>query len=353
MPMGRGMGPPGGPPMGPGYGPPPPMPPPPHFGRHDGFPGRGREGFPGRGGPMPHWQGPGMLEPPPPGVTSLYVGGISPGINDVWMEQLLRVCGNVFRWTRGRDAEKKPKAYGFCEYVTPVDALRALRVLGGERREGGQPIELPVPGQPGEKKKLIIRAGEQVRAKLDEYEAQAETDQNEALDDSAAMEGVQAILKDMFEAAANNTLDDSANGAANEEEEVAPDLDPEQRQIVSREIAFFRESAAKRDRELKEREQEAKRRQEESERAARERFEPQPLKQSVLATRDARAGESSNRSGRLYYGVIYTYGWVLNNSRLVEEEDIEARIKSEKERDYEEVRAWHGMIWLCAANAYG
>jgi hypothetical protein len=156
------------------------------------------------------------------------------------------------------------------------------------------------------------------------------------MDDSAAMDGVQAILKDMFDAAANNTLDDSTKNVNNEEEEVAPDLDPEQRQIVSREIAFFRERTAKRDRELEEREKEAKRRQEESERAARERFEPQSLKQGALTTRDSRSGDSG-RSGRLYYGVVYTYGWVLNNSRLIEEEDIEARIKAEKERDYQEV----------------
>ncbi|KAI8049900.1 hypothetical protein BDF22DRAFT_745776 [Syncephalis plumigaleata] len=316
MAMGRGMGPPPGqPPMGRGYGPPPP-----HFGRHEGFPGRGG-GFPGRG-------------VPPPTVTSLYVGGISPGISDMWMEQLLRACGNVFRWTRGHDAEKKPKSYGFCEYATPVDALRALRILGGEKQEGGHPIELPIPGKTGERKKLIIRADEKVRAKLDKHEAETEKDQA-TIDDTTAMDGVQTILKNMFDAAANNTLDDNAKNANNEEEEVAPDLDPEQRQIVSREIAFFRERAAKRDRELEEREKEAKRRQEESERAARERFEPQPLKQGALTTRDSRSSESS-RSGRLYYGVIYTYGWVLNSSRLIEEEDIETRIKAEKERDYQE-----------------
>ncbi|KAI9596251.1 hypothetical protein BDF19DRAFT_438610 [Syncephalis fuscata] len=305
MPMGRGIGPPGGP--GPhGYGPPPPQG---QFGRPDGFPGRGRGGFHGRG-PM-NWQGPNMMEPPmnpPPGVTSLFVGGISPGISDIWMEQLLRICGNVFRWKRVLDSEQK--------------------------RENGQVIELPIPSAPKETKKLIIRADEKTRAALDKYEAENQKEKNESADDQAAMEGIEALLKDMFDAAANNTLDDNVEGPGAEEEEVAPDLEPEQREIVSREIALFREQTAKRDRELEERERETRRRQEENERAARERFEPRSIKPTVLASRESRSDNS--RSSRVYYGVTYAYGWVLNNSRLIEEQEIEKRITEEKERDYKD-----------------
>lgn len=103
-------------------------------------------------------------------------------------------------------------------------------------------------------------------------------------------------------------------------EEAAKNMPAEQKQIVSREIAFFRERTAERDRVLEERERDARRRREENERAARERFEMGKLQDSHDEDMKPFAYES-----------------ILRDEDLIEEEDIEKRIREEKERDYQEV----------------
>ncbi|PKK64081.1 hypothetical protein RhiirC2_854568 [Rhizophagus irregularis] len=67
-------------------------------------------------------------------LTTLFIGGISPGVTDDWMKKMLKTCSTLKSWKRAKDQSGNPKGFGFAEYAD-ADAdsvLRALRVLGGE-----------------------------------------------------------------------------------------------------------------------------------------------------------------------------------------------------------------------------
>ncbi|ORX58539.1 hypothetical protein BCR36DRAFT_580151 [Piromyces finnis] len=79
---------------------------------------------------------------------SVYIGDIPEGITDEFIEQILKVCGNVRSWKRVIDSTGQKKNFGICEFEGFEVLFRALRVIGGEAnkelgKEESGCIELP------------------------------------------------------------------------------------------------------------------------------------------------------------------------------------------------------------------
>uniref|UniRef100_A0A8H7XQK5 PWI domain-containing protein n=1 Tax=Psilocybe cubensis TaxID=181762 RepID=A0A8H7XQK5_PSICU len=187
--------------------------------------------------PLPSYgQGPSMsalaqqhqmqfMQPPPiQKQTTLFVGSISGGITDAFLNQLLTACGPIKSFKRLITPANKPQGFGFAEFEDPAGALRAIALLNN--------VELPALEDGCANKKLLAEEAlkKEAKAKIDEYVAD-----------------INRISQD----AANNGLIDK-------EKYIIPphlhdlqeaDLPETQRGLVISEIAQFRERAAKRERE--------------------------------------------------------------------------------------------------------
>ncbi|KAJ8521715.1 hypothetical protein ONZ45_g1649 [Pleurotus djamor] len=183
---------------------------------------------------------------PPQKTATLFVGSISGGITDAFMNQLLTACGPINSFKRLITPANKPQGFGFAEFVDPDGALRALQLLNG--------VELPALEDGCANKKLLVKADEKTKLFLDAHSAQKIT--------TDAEEGLikQAKAKiDGYVADINRISQDAANsGLLDKEKYVIPphlhdlqesDLPETQRGLVISEIAQFRERAAKRERE--------------------------------------------------------------------------------------------------------
>ncbi|KAF8194190.1 hypothetical protein BJ912DRAFT_1021453 [Pholiota molesta] len=173
--------------------------------------------------PMPSYgQGPSMSAlaqqqqmqyMPPPAQkqqTTLFVGSISGGITDAFLNQLLSACGPIKSFKRLITPANKPK--------DPAGALRAIALLNG--------VELPaLEDGCANKKYWCVKADEKTRVFLDSYQAnQMATDAEETKKQEAKAK-IDELVAD-----------------------INPDLPETQRGLVISEIAQFRERAAKRER---------------------------------------------------------------------------------------------------------
>ncbi|KAJ3088634.1 hypothetical protein HK102_008302 [Quaeritorhiza haematococci] len=235
-------------------------------------------------------------------LTTVFVGGISPGVNDEWLEKMFKATGNLKSWKRVTDSEGKPKGFGFCVFADAESVLRALRVLGGEgagqtelgRSEGSGGIELPNLENGGPPKKLKLNVDEVARRYIDEY-LKANPD-HDLESDKTALKTINEYIASMKGAAAESFLssigtppsganapaangvssslqssqpgspDSSAADGAKKEKDPLDDLPADmpapQREMITREISLFRERSAQKDREKKEREEAERRRRE-------------------------------------------------------------------------------------------
>ncbi|KAH8104938.1 hypothetical protein DFH11DRAFT_1646152 [Phellopilus nigrolimitatus] len=208
--------------------------------------------------PMPSYgQGPSMMtlaqrqQPPPPmrpaqeGIT-IFVGSISGGITDPFLNQLLGSCGYLVSFKRLITPANKPQGFGFATYESPEGAARAVKLLDG--------VELPAMEDGCTPKKLLVRADELNRGKIDTYFAsRMNTDTDDSQMTKAKTE-IDALLKNI-----KMQHDEAANsGSLDKERYVVPphlhdlqeaDLPETQRGLVMDEIAHFRERAAKKERE--------------------------------------------------------------------------------------------------------
>ncbi|KAF9464207.1 hypothetical protein BDZ94DRAFT_1162632 [Collybia nuda] len=178
--------------------------------------------------------------------TVLFVGSISGGITDGFINQLLVACGPIKSFKRLITPANKPQGFGFAEFEEPDGALRAIKLLNG--------IELPALEDGCANKKLLVKADEKTRAFLDAYQSQrmaTSTDDAQLQQSRAKIDELVADINRMSQDAANNGLIDK-------EKYVIPphlhdlqeaDLPETQRGLVISEIAQFRERAAKRERE--------------------------------------------------------------------------------------------------------
>ncbi|KAH7910485.1 hypothetical protein BJ138DRAFT_1135995 [Hygrophoropsis aurantiaca] len=178
--------------------------------------------------------------------ATLFVGSISGGITDAFLNSLLSACGSVKSFKRLITPANKPQGFGFAEFDDPDSALRCLTLL--------QNVELPALEDGCANKKLLIKADEKTKLFLDAYQAQRmKTDTDEAImtQAKAKVDELVAEINKASQAAANS-------GLLDKEKYVIPphlhdlqeaDLPETQRGLVISEIAQFRERAAKRERE--------------------------------------------------------------------------------------------------------
>ncbi|KAF8230034.1 hypothetical protein L208DRAFT_1283750 [Tricholoma matsutake] len=178
--------------------------------------------------------------------TTLFVGSISGGITDAFLNQLLLACGPIKSFKRLITPANKPQGFGFAEFEEPDGALRALALMNG--------IELPALEDGCANKKLLVKADEKTKAFLDAYKSQrmlTDADETQMKQSKQKLDELVADINRMSQDAANNGLIDK-------EKYVIPphlhdlheaDLPETQRGLVISEIAQFRERAAKRERE--------------------------------------------------------------------------------------------------------
>ncbi|KIK69865.1 hypothetical protein GYMLUDRAFT_53004 [Collybiopsis luxurians FD-317 M1] len=178
--------------------------------------------------------------------TKLFVGSISGGVTDTFINELLSACGKVNSFKRLITPANKPQGFGFAEFDEPDSAIRAINLLNG--------VELPALEDGCANKSLLVKADEKTKAFLDAYSSQRMlTNADEEKNKQAKTkidELVQKINKQSQEAAESGLLD--------KEKYIIPphlhdlqeaDLPETQRGLVISEIAQFRERAAKRERE--------------------------------------------------------------------------------------------------------
>ncbi|KAL1920459.1 uncharacterized protein VTP21DRAFT_836 [Calcarisporiella thermophila] len=193
-----------------------------------------------------------------PGLTTLFVGAIPAGISDEFIERMLKACGLLTSWKRVMDQAGNPKGFGFAVFGDADGVLRALRVLaGGESTINPEGITLPALDGSGVEKKLIVKVDDNVRRHLDEHEAQKTKTPNDESLDRTALEMVQGFVKDLRSEQTSSAPANSQPPAPNtpsaphsverrgQEQEIPPDLPPEQREMIDREISFFRELSSK------------------------------------------------------------------------------------------------------------
>jgi len=82
-------------------------------------------------------------------AISVFVGKLPPDLTDDFLKRVLEQCGTVSKWSR------ISKTFGFCEYVQPEAASRALRILK----------DLKIKD-----KVLLIKVDDKAKKKLQEYE---------------------------------------------------------------------------------------------------------------------------------------------------------------------------------------
>ncbi|KAI9494060.1 hypothetical protein BDB00DRAFT_762607 [Zychaea mexicana] len=191
----------------------------------------------------------------------LFVGGIAPGINDDWIELLLKAGGNLKSWKRMKDPQGNMKGFGFAEYEDAESVLRVLRVLGGEN-DTHDGLVLKARDDSSVEKKLLVKADDNVREFLQQHQTaqpdtEIETKDKDALTKIYAY--VDAINRGQDPASANNNAEDdsrmtdaSPTAAAAEGEEGTEPKEQDtngDNDLLNKELAFFKERAAQRDQE--------------------------------------------------------------------------------------------------------
>ncbi|KAI8986138.1 hypothetical protein BD414DRAFT_416880 [Trametes punicea] len=184
--------------------------------------------------------------PPQPKTVTLFVGSISGGITDAFLNELLKACGPINSFKRLITPANKPQGFGFAEFQDPDGALRAMALLNG--------VELPALEDGCVNKKLLVKADERTKMFLDAYQAQKmRTDA-----DDEAMRQSKAKVDELLSDINKKSQEAASNGLIDREKYVIPphlhdlqeaDLPETQRGLVMNEIAQFRERAAKRERE--------------------------------------------------------------------------------------------------------
>ncbi|KLO06972.1 hypothetical protein SCHPADRAFT_909891 [Schizopora paradoxa] len=178
-------------------------------------------------------------------TTTLFVGSISAGITDTFLNQLLEACGQVRSFKRLITPAGKPQGFGFAEFETPDGALRAIALLNG--------VELTPLEDGAPMKKLLIKADEKAKLALDAYQSQRMHTDADDSQLARSKKQVEDLVRGL-----NQEREDAANaGNLDKERYVIPphlhdlqeaDLPEAQRGLVVSEIALFRERAAKRER---------------------------------------------------------------------------------------------------------
>ncbi|KAI9183837.1 hypothetical protein H9P43_002889 [Blastocladiella emersonii ATCC 22665] len=209
----------------------PPRPPMPPHGHHHGHHGHGHHHPPPP--PRGYHPAPPRQQPPPPPQTQpslahvrpssipgftdtevekmckLFVGNLSAGVGDEWIERILQACGTVREWKRVRGADGKPKGFGFVTFADPASVLRALDVLGGESASDKQPLELPSMDRTPWKR-LLLKSDENSKRLLDRFRT-ARGLQTDREQDRAVRRRVEDVISSLRDLAPPRPDDDRSD----------------------------------------------------------------------------------------------------------------------------------------------
>ncbi|EKM79182.1 hypothetical protein AGABI1DRAFT_91794 [Agaricus bisporus var. burnettii JB137-S8] len=181
-----------------------------------------------------------------PKTATLFVGSISGGITDAFLNQLLGACGVVKSFKRLITPAMKPQGFGFAEFEEPGSAIRAIDLLNN--------VELPALEDGCVNKKLLVKPDEKTRLFLDGYKAHHISSEVDEAIEKQAKAKIDELVADIHRVSQEATN----SGLLDKEKYVIPphlhdlqeaDLPETQRGLVISEIAQFRERAAKRERE--------------------------------------------------------------------------------------------------------
>ncbi|KAL7749567.1 hypothetical protein RI367_005123 [Sorochytrium milnesiophthora] len=101
-------------------------------------------------------------------MCKLYVGNISGGVTDGWIEKLLTVCGPLSSWKRVKNTDGTLKPFGFATYRDVDSVLRAMSVIGGESSKSKLSLELPsLDGTPW--KRIMLKLDQNTEKMLTRY----------------------------------------------------------------------------------------------------------------------------------------------------------------------------------------
>ncbi|RKO84549.1 hypothetical protein BDK51DRAFT_48692 [Blyttiomyces helicus] len=212
---------------------------------------------------------PPYLPTPEDVVNTVFVGAIADGVEDIWLERILKCCGTLKGWRRVTDAHGKPKSFGFGIFDSIEAVYRAVRVIGGQGPGAmAEGITLSGGRKGGTREeaegKLELSIDASVKPRMKELAAGKESVEEDA--EKETREKILAIISDMFlsdmapKPSRPNSPSPSSVPGKDDLDDLPADMPPEQRAIVSREIAIFRERSAAKDREKRAREEEALRR---------------------------------------------------------------------------------------------
>eukprot|EP01100_Stratorugosa_tubuloviscum_P003054 TRINITY_DN1722_c0_g1_i2.p1 TRINITY_DN1722_c0_g1~~TRINITY_DN1722_c0_g1_i2.p1 ORF type:complete len:655 (+),score=303.15 TRINITY_DN1722_c0_g1_i2:174-2138(+) len=160
-------------------------------------------------------------------IIKVFVSKISPSIEEDFMKKLLQTCGFVISWLRAPNPSGGLGSFGYCEYATPDDALRSLRILNN----------LTVDGR-----ELNLVVDEKTRKRLDEYEKNLiitqETKEEETKSDLQIKKQISFMIAEREKGDSSQSASVKLNLLVDENDKA---------NIVSREIRNFRERQAKMD----------------------------------------------------------------------------------------------------------
>ncbi|ORZ40356.1 hypothetical protein BCR44DRAFT_1424892 [Catenaria anguillulae PL171] len=101
-------------------------------------------------------------------MCKLFIGNISSGVTDEWIERLLVACGPIKEWKRMRGPDGSLKAFGFVTYTEPMGTVRALECLG--EVTGKEAVVIPsLDG--GEHKRVLLKLDDDAKKMLCRFQA--------------------------------------------------------------------------------------------------------------------------------------------------------------------------------------
>lgn len=65
-------------------------------------------------------------------LKRIYIGQLPRGVSDIFVEKLVKTCGNIENFTRTKKVNGEPARYAFVEFEAVEGMLRALKVLNNK-----------------------------------------------------------------------------------------------------------------------------------------------------------------------------------------------------------------------------
>ncbi|KAJ1798910.1 hypothetical protein LPJ59_002193, partial [Coemansia sp. RSA 2399] len=159
-----------------------------------------------------------------------FISGIGASVDDEWIKKIFDACCKIAMWRRAYDSDERPQSFGFCEFKTAKDAVRAIRVLSSTRGLQAGGWVLPGMTNGAEAKPLDITVDGRIRgaleAQLSMLESQDDADNDK--DALSALDAVKSIFKELEESISVKEKDSEITKPEKEGSQ-QQDEDPEKR----------------------------------------------------------------------------------------------------------------------------